>query len=201
MSNGPAVKLHEFEHGMTIKELKAAINEWPELDSNGEPNNVWVETGAGLSSLATSLWPLSGEHIELCSNAFDDAPSPYNGAQAVQLLRAIVAAEPYFDDNDYGNQRCVYCGSTDSEPHKGSCVHAKAKAFLDTLDTPATLAGPIQIGDKLIWEPNLSHAREEVVVTAIHKNAKGEMTIETSGPRGRQWNDESRMREACARAT
>jgi hypothetical protein len=40
---------------MTIAELKAIIANWPETNQDGEPTEVWVETGNGLSSLCETL--------------------------------------------------------------------------------------------------------------------------------------------------
>lgn len=39
-----------YENGMTVKELKELVKDWPEVDVNGEPTEVWMETGRGLSS-------------------------------------------------------------------------------------------------------------------------------------------------------
>lgn len=42
--------IYPFENGMTVKELKALIKDWPELDRDDEPTQVWIETGRGLTS-------------------------------------------------------------------------------------------------------------------------------------------------------
>jgi len=39
-----------YKHGMTVKELKELVKDWPEYDFNGEPTTVWIETGLMLSS-------------------------------------------------------------------------------------------------------------------------------------------------------
>ena len=36
--------------GLPVAELKKHIADWPEIDANGEPTGVWLETGRGLSS-------------------------------------------------------------------------------------------------------------------------------------------------------
>ncbi len=61
------------------------------------------------------------------------------------------------------------------------------------------LDGPIRINDRLIWEPNEPHAREEVMVRDIVVNADDEVWIKTVGKSGERWNDLSRTREACVR--
>lgn len=45
--------LYEFKNGMTVKELKELIKDWPEEDWLGDPTGVWVETGRNLSSPVT----------------------------------------------------------------------------------------------------------------------------------------------------
>jgi len=39
-----------YKNGMTVKELKELVKDWPEYDFNGEPTTVWIETGLMLSS-------------------------------------------------------------------------------------------------------------------------------------------------------
>lgn len=38
---------------MTIKDLKDFLRDHPDVDQNGEPYELWVVTGPGLSSPAT----------------------------------------------------------------------------------------------------------------------------------------------------
>lgn len=38
------------EFGMTVKDLKELIKNWPETDCYGEPCEVWITTGECLSS-------------------------------------------------------------------------------------------------------------------------------------------------------
>lgn len=54
-----AMQLTEFKGGMTVKELKEAIKDWPETFENGEPCEVWMSTGRQLSSPVTSICPLN----------------------------------------------------------------------------------------------------------------------------------------------
>lgn len=73
------------------------------------------------------------------------------------------------------------------------------------------LTGPIEIGDRLIWEPDKPHARRAVEVTELRLNADDERWVKLrvldddpatphfEGPGGEYWNEESRVREACIR--
>lgn len=45
--------LNEYRNGMTVKELKELIRDWPEEDWQGDPTGVWIETGRNLSSPVT----------------------------------------------------------------------------------------------------------------------------------------------------
>lgn len=60
-------------------------------------------------------------------------PSLDTGAQAVQLLRDIVAIDPY---SPYGDSpcECLYCKEWFKNGHYHECTWARAKAFLDALD-------------------------------------------------------------------
>lgn len=48
---------------LTVKELKAFIADWPETDKDGEPAEVWVETGDNLSSPAIEVCKLNDVDI------------------------------------------------------------------------------------------------------------------------------------------
>lgn len=48
-----------FPTGLTVTELKALIRDWPETDANGEPCEVWMETGENLSGMVCSVVPLN----------------------------------------------------------------------------------------------------------------------------------------------
>ena len=45
--------LNGYKNGMTVKELKELVKDWPEEDRMGDPTEVWVETGENLSSPVT----------------------------------------------------------------------------------------------------------------------------------------------------
>lgn len=63
------------------------------------------------------------------------------------------------------------------------------------------LEGPIRVGDRLLWEPDLPHAFAFVRVTAVRRaGGNGWVQTEREDPPGaRHWNEESRVREACVR--
>lgn len=48
---------------VTVSQLKAIIAEWPELDEEGDPNQVWLATGDGLSSPCISVFQFS--HMDI----------------------------------------------------------------------------------------------------------------------------------------
>jgi len=50
---------NDYPKGMTVKELKQIIQDWPEEDIEGEPTKVWIGTGAMLSSVVTEVSPLN----------------------------------------------------------------------------------------------------------------------------------------------
>lgn len=45
--------------GITVSDLKRIINDWPETNNYGDPTEVWIETGAGLSSICVGGGPLN----------------------------------------------------------------------------------------------------------------------------------------------
>ena len=49
----------EFKNGLTIRELKKLLEDWPEEDAYGEPTEVWFTTGVNLSSPVTSVSQLN----------------------------------------------------------------------------------------------------------------------------------------------
>jgi hypothetical protein len=53
------------ENGITVKELKEFIKDWPEVDDNGDPYEVWFQTGRGLSSVCTEVCKLNGGDIHI----------------------------------------------------------------------------------------------------------------------------------------
>jgi len=50
---------HDYPKGMTVKELKQLIKNWPNEDIYGEPTRVWIGTGTMLSSIVTEVSPLN----------------------------------------------------------------------------------------------------------------------------------------------
>jgi hypothetical protein len=69
------VDMQFFEKGMTICELKTIVKNLPEIGADGEPLEVWIETGHDLSSIVTSICTLNRRNerydILLSSNAFE----------------------------------------------------------------------------------------------------------------------------------
>ena len=57
---------------MTVKELKEILKDWPDMTEDGEPAEVWLETGLHLSSQASNYSYLSRGDFLLQSNAFED---------------------------------------------------------------------------------------------------------------------------------
>ncbi len=64
------IKIHSFKNGMTVAELKEAIKDWPNLNEDGEPNEVWVD-GNGYSNRSYGIWPLN-KRIDANGNEFAD---------------------------------------------------------------------------------------------------------------------------------
>jgi len=57
---------------MTIKELKEILKDWPDIHEDGEPTEVWIETGLELSSQVINYSRLGGGDLLLESNAFEN---------------------------------------------------------------------------------------------------------------------------------
>ena len=58
---------------ITIKELKDILKDWPDTTENGDPSEVWIETGRELSSPVTDFSRLGRGDFLLESDAFEDA--------------------------------------------------------------------------------------------------------------------------------
>lgn len=52
-----------FQRGLTVRELKAIIKDWPEEDEFGNESEVWIETEEGVSNIVKSVWPLNSTDI------------------------------------------------------------------------------------------------------------------------------------------
>jgi hypothetical protein len=55
---------YSFPTGLTVKELKTIIKDWPEVNRDGQPTGVWIETGEMLSSQVVIIVPLNKRIIE-----------------------------------------------------------------------------------------------------------------------------------------
>lgn len=64
------------------------------------------------------------------------------------------------------------------------------------------LQGPIEVGQRFIWEKDNPKARINIVVTKVVEYSNDETAIHTKQVHGGDevWNDESRFREACVRS-
>ena len=51
--------------GITIKELKDLLSNWPETNESGDPYEVWIETGKFESNVCTSIHKLNQGDIIL----------------------------------------------------------------------------------------------------------------------------------------
>lgn len=60
--------IKEYPNGLTIKELKEFINSLPDEMEDGEPYEVWIESGAGLSNVVKRLAALNhdGYGSDIC---------------------------------------------------------------------------------------------------------------------------------------
>jgi DNA polymerase sigma len=52
----------QFPHGLTVKQLKDLIKDWPEVDEMGDPCEVWLGTLNGYSNICTEV-----SSLNLCS--------------------------------------------------------------------------------------------------------------------------------------
>ena len=62
------MKIFEFPNGLTVRELKTIIENWLEMDDDGELTEVWIETSRYLSNPVTMVSPLNQCDIILCSS-------------------------------------------------------------------------------------------------------------------------------------
>ena len=52
-------KIMNFPNGLTVRELKELIKEWPETDDVNGDCEVWIDNKDGTSSPVHSIWPLN----------------------------------------------------------------------------------------------------------------------------------------------
>lgn len=55
-----------FDEGITVKELKEIIKDWPETRADGTPTEVWLSNAAGVSNPAVELSTLNVDENEAC---------------------------------------------------------------------------------------------------------------------------------------
>lgn len=72
------MQMKRFPNGLTVKELKEIVADWAETDEDGEPTEVWIETGWCLSSVVIEVCPLNKREksadLILSSGAFETPP-------------------------------------------------------------------------------------------------------------------------------
>ena len=50
----------DFDQGLTVKELKSIIKDWPDTNEDtGEPCEVWITTSENLSNPVKMVYPLN----------------------------------------------------------------------------------------------------------------------------------------------
>ena len=53
------MKSSKFPNGLTVKELKEMIKDWPETNEHGQLTEVWIETDLNTSGVVTEIQPLT----------------------------------------------------------------------------------------------------------------------------------------------
>jgi hypothetical protein len=61
----------QFPNGLTVKELKELIKDWPETDNIGDPTEVWVEHN-GFSNQVKSVSPLNAREDDETGHKWSD---------------------------------------------------------------------------------------------------------------------------------
>ena len=61
-----------YENGMTVAELKTLIADWPETNEYGDPCEVWLGNGIGLSNMAKVASSLNSRESEDGSKKWAD---------------------------------------------------------------------------------------------------------------------------------
>ena len=57
--------LINYDNGMTVKDLKVLIKDWPELDENGDDSEVWIGFKDGTSNQVFKSAPLGRSDLIL----------------------------------------------------------------------------------------------------------------------------------------
>lgn len=55
--------MKQFPNGLTVRELKEYIQDWPDTDELGNESEVWMSNIDGTSSQVKVLWPLNSTDI------------------------------------------------------------------------------------------------------------------------------------------
>ena len=72
MTVSEKLRAFEFTNGMTVADLKELIRDWPEVDENGEPCEVWLCDSSGMSNQARMATPLNMRSSEDGKKAWAD---------------------------------------------------------------------------------------------------------------------------------
>jgi hypothetical protein len=60
MNSTDTVVKSDFNQGLTVKELKSIIKDWPDTNEDtGEPCEVWISTSEGLTNAVKIIYPLN----------------------------------------------------------------------------------------------------------------------------------------------
>jgi hypothetical protein len=62
----------KYKNGMTVTELKELIADWPETNDCGEPCEVWLGDGQGLSNIVKEACSLNNSENEDGSKKWAD---------------------------------------------------------------------------------------------------------------------------------
>ena len=72
MENEKGLRLHFFQNGMTVAELKELLINWPDTDEYGDPCEVWIGDSQGLSNPVFRAEPLNKRQNEDGSKLWAD---------------------------------------------------------------------------------------------------------------------------------
>ena len=74
--------IEQFTEGLTVRDLKRIIKDWPEEDENGELTEVWVGNLDGFSNVVIELSSLNkrtGDNGEEWSDLLLESDQPTQG--------------------------------------------------------------------------------------------------------------------------
>jgi hypothetical protein len=122
---------------VTVRQLKAALADWPELNAEGQPTEVWVGSSGGVSNPCVSCWPLNprlgGDVADIILEINADTPPKPNPitdemrqtALLVDLLMEFSQLDPIVDE--------IMCGVREKESALEDASLAQAKASAENI--------------------------------------------------------------------